>query len=96
MDNAVFIDPSYYLGLPPQNRAVLAEEMFAEIHEHNEGLEALLFAINDRAESLEDHDFTLQQPIKVALSWSNDTGHVGQIYRLQACLAAIKNAAVEA
>ena len=99
MANADFIDstnPCYYLGLSPQNRAGLAEEMFAEIYEHNEGLDALLLAINDRAESLKDHDPTLQQLIKVALGWSNGTGHVGQIYRLQACLAAIKSAAVEA
>ena len=82
--------PDYYLGLPHETRAALADEMFSEIHEHNEGLESILWAITDRAEGLKDHDPTLRHLTKVALSWATNTGHIRQVYRLTACLAAMK------
>lgn len=88
--------PSYYLNLPPETRASLAAEMFAEIYEHNEGLEALLSATVDRVETLKDREPTLWHLVKVAMDWATLPDHIGQIYRLRACLAAMNTPEVAA
>lgn len=67
-----------------------AAEMFAEISEHHERLEALLRAIAHHAKRHDEHDPDLRQLVMIAMELASDPEHTSQCNRLKACLAAME------